>query len=160
MVGEIQTEHTDLSNFENESDQMLNEEQISDEQLEMVDAGDLAEANKERKQLKENVKQGPKEAKQLEQEQKQQVAEELNREEQQDKQKMKATRQQELTGAQQEQKKTKSNIELKRQAVTDHINTIYDTANLAVKQKLDNLEKQSLANFDKGEKSRYKNIRR
>ncbi len=156
MVGEIQPEHTDLSSFENESDQMLNEEHISDEQLDMVDSGDLAEANKERKQLKENVKQGPKEAKQLEQKQKHQVAKELNTEEQQDKKKMKATRQQELTGAQKEQKKTKSKIELKRQSVTDHINTIYNTANLAVKHKLDNLEKQSLANFDKGEKAATK----
>ncbi len=156
MVGEIQAEHTDLSNFENESDDMLKEEQISDEQLEMVDEGDLAEASKERKQLKENTKNGPKEAKQLEQDQKQQVAHELNKEELQGKQKMKEERQKELNGAQQDQKKTKSKIELKRQAVTDHINTIYETANTAVKQKLEDLEKQSLANFDKGEKTATK----
>ena len=156
MVGEIQAEHTDLSNFENESDDMLKEEQISDEQLEMVDEGDLAEANKERKQVKENAKKGPKEAKQLEQDQKQQVAQDLNKEEMQGKQKMKEERQKELTGAQQDQKKTKSKIELKRQAVTDHINTIYETANTAVKQKLEDLEKQSLANFDKGEKAATK----
>ncbi|MCP3669625.1 MAG: DUF4157 domain-containing protein [Gammaproteobacteria bacterium] len=158
MVGEIQAEHTDLSNFENESDDMLREEQISDEQLEMVDEGDLAEANKERKQVKENAKKGPKEAKQLEQDKKQQVAQDLNKEELQGKQKMKEERQKELNGAQQDQKKTKSKIELKRQAVTDHINTIYETANTAVKQKLDDLEKQSLANFDKGEKAATKSF--
>ncbi|TRY29844.1 DUF4157 domain-containing protein [Aliiglaciecola sp. M165] len=153
MVGEVQDEHTDMSNFESESDDMLKEEQIKDEHLEMVDEGDLAEANKERKKVKENVKEGPKQVKKLEQDQKQSVAQELAKEEQSEKQKMQQERQQELLGAQQEQTKTKSKLELKRQAVTDQINSIYETANTTVQQKLENLETQSLKDFDNGEKA-------
>ncbi len=156
VVGEVQSEHTDLSDLDKESDSLLEQEEIKEEHLEMVDEGDLAEANKERKTLKTTVKEGPKEVKQLEQQEKQKVQKDLQKEEQEGRTKMREERQQELQGARGEQQKTKSKIELKRQAVTDHINGIYETANTTVKQKLEDLEKTSLKAFDDGEKKATK----
>ncbi len=156
VVGEIQAEHTDLSNFENKSDEMLKKEGIKDEHLDMVDEGDLAEASKDRKNVKDTVKKAPKEAKKVEQQEKQKVSKELTKEEQAGKQKMQAERKKELMATQNDQKKTKSTIEQKRQQVTEQINGIYKKANDTVKLKLENLEKQSLAAFDAGEKKATK----
>jgi hypothetical protein len=152
VVGEVQPEHTDLSQYEKNSDQQLEDEQISQENLDMVDEGELAEANQERKALKTKVKEGPKEVKQLEVEQKQQVNKDLGKEEQSGKQAMREARNKQLKGSREDQKKTKSAIELKRQQVTDHINGVYKKANDTVKLKLEALESQSLKAFDESEK--------
>jgi hypothetical protein len=151
VVGEVQSEHTDFSEFENQSDDLLQQEGIEEEHLSMVDEGDLAEANKERKQLKTQVKDGPAEVKAEEVKQKQQVKQELNKDEQAGRHKMREQRQQALQGARGEQQKTKSKLELQRQQVTDHINGIYTQANETVKQRLADLETQSLKAFDDGQ---------
>jgi hypothetical protein len=152
VVGQVQPEHTDLSQYEKNSDQQLEDEQISQENLDMVDEGELAEANQERKALKTKVKEGPKEVKQLEVEQKQQVNKDLGKEEQSGKQTMREARNKQLKGSREDQNKTKSAIELKRQRVTDHINALYRKANDTVKSKLEALENQSLKAFDDSEK--------
>ncbi len=151
LVAEVKPEHVDFSEYENESDEMLKKEGIEQEHLDLVDEGELAEANKERKQLKAQVKDGPSEVRAEEAKEKQQVNESLKREELEGRQKMRDQRQQALQGARGDQQKTKSAMELKRQQVTDHINGIYTRANTAVKQKLENLEKQSLKAFDQGQ---------
>lgn len=152
VVGEVTAEHTDMSDFEAESDSLLEKEGISQEQLDMVDEGELAEANSDRKAVKNKSKDAPAEVKQFEQSKKQEVDQQLQQEENAEKQAMQAKRQQALTGAQQDQVQTKSKLELKRQQVTDHINGIYQKTNETVKQKLENLETQSLKAFDEGEK--------
>ena len=151
VVGEVQPEHTDFSDYENESNDLLKQEGIEEEHLAMVDEGELAEANKERKELKTQVKEGPAEVKAEETKQKQQVNQELKKDELEGRQKMKAQRQQALQGARGDQQKTKSKLELQRQQVTDHINGIYERANETVKKRLDALEKQSLKAFDDGQ---------
>jgi len=158
MVGAVKEEHTDMTEFDKGSDDLMEKEGIKDEHLEMVDEGDLAEANKDRKQVKKTVKEGPKEVKALEQEQKQKVNQDLQKEEQAGRQKMRDQRKKQLGGAKDDQKKTKSKIEEKRQKVTDHINGIYTKANTSVKQKLDALEKKSLKDFDKGQATSTKNF--
>ena len=151
VVGTVQEEHTDLSNFENETEAMLEEQAIPVEELEKVDEGDLAEAMGERKKVKEQVKEGPKEVKKLEQEEKQKVDQDLKKEEKEGRKKMQEERQKGLEGAKGDQQNTKKTIEQKRKEVTDHINGIYEKANTTVKQKLEDLEKQALADFDKGQ---------
>jgi len=152
VVGEVQPEHTDLTEFDQSSDQLLQEEGITDEQLEMVDEGDLAEAKQDRKTVKTQVKEGPKEVKQLERQEKQQVNQALQKEEEAGRQEMRGERQKELRGARDDQQKTKSAIELKRQKVTEHINGIYQKANDTVKQKLNDLETKSMRAFDESER--------
>jgi Domain of unknown function (DUF4157) len=151
MVGAVKEEHTDMTEFDKGSDDLMEKEGIKDEYLDMVDEGDLAEASKDRKQVKKTVKEGPKEVKALEQEQKQKVNQDLKKEEQAGRVQMRDQRKKQLTGAKDDQKKTRSKIEEKRQKVTDNINGIYAKANTTVKQKLDDLEKKSLKDFDKGQ---------
>ena len=158
VVGEVQHEHTDLSEFDQQSEEMLQKEGIKEEYLDMVDEGDLAEARKERQSVKTKAKEGPKEVKTFEQQESQKVSKELKKEELEGKQKMKEERQEELTGAREDQKKTKTGIEQKRLEVTNHINGIYETANTTVKQKLEDLEKKSLKDFDEGEKKATKSF--
>ena len=158
VVGETLPEHSDLSEYANQSDDLMKEEGIKEEQLEMVDEGELAEAKNERKTLKSKVKDAPGEVKQAEEKEKQRVSKVLQKEEADNKQQMRATRKQTLKGAQEDQQKTKKKIELKRRQVSDHINGIYQKANDAVKQKLETLEKQALKAFDEGEKQATKNF--
>ncbi len=151
LVGEVPPEHTDFSGFESESDELLSREGIEEEQLEMVDEGELAEAYRERKKLKSQVREGPAEVKAEEARERRQVDQALRREEQEGRRKMREQRQQGLRGARSDQEKAKSRLEQQRQQVTDHINRIYGRANDSVKQKLAQLEQQSLKAFDQGQ---------
>ncbi len=152
VVGEVKAEHTDLSEFEAGSDDAMAKEGIKDEQLDMVDEGELAEAREARGSIKSKAKSGPREVKVLEQEQKAKVAADLRKEEVGAKAEMRNKRRKGLVGARDDQQKAKSKLELERQAVTDKINGIYKVANDAVKAKLADLERRSLADFDTAQK--------
>ena len=49
VIAPLHKEHTDVSAYTKEADSKLKEEGVTQEQLDMVDSGDLAEANKEKK---------------------------------------------------------------------------------------------------------------
>lgn len=151
VVGSVQPEHTDLTEFDRQSDEAVKQEGITDEQLEMVDEGELAEAKAERKNIKSTVKEAPAAVKQVEEAEKQKVNQELGREEQDARRQMRDERRGQLQGARKDQQKTRSAIEQKREAVTARVNAIYEQANATVRQKLDDLEKKSLADFDAGQ---------
>ncbi len=151
IVGQVQPEHTDLSRFENESDALLAKEGISEELLDQVDEGDLAEAKRERQTIKTKVKEEPKAVQAFQQQEKQKVRTTLRKEEATGRRRMASGRRKALQGARSDQKRTKSKIEQQREAVTAHINGIYAQANKTVKQKLADLEKKSLAEFDRGQ---------
>lgn len=152
VVGEVPPEHTDLSHFEEESDTMLEEEGITQEQLDMVDSGDLAEAKEEREGVKETVREAPREVKAVEQQEKKRVQQELAKEEEAGTAEMEAERQKELQATKEKQRTTKTALEQKRAAVAAKINQIYETANQTVKDKLEALETDSLERFDEGQK--------
>lgn len=150
-VPDLKDEHTDVSEFEQQSDALLEQENITQEQLDMVDSGDLAEANQERKDLKQKVNEQPAQVQAFAQQQQLQVKTDLKKEEQQGRAAMEQRRKQDLNATQEKQKKTKSEIELKREAVTKKINQIYEAAKKKVTTKLNNLETQSLQRFDRGQ---------
>lgn len=152
VVGEVQPEHTDLSPFEAESDTMLEEEGITQEQLDRVDNGDLAEAKKERAGIKQTVREAPNAVKSVEKREKARVQQELANEEAAGKAQMEAERQNELQATKDKQQSTKTALEQKRAAVAAKINGIYETANQTVKEKLEALQTQSLKRFDEGQK--------
>jgi len=152
VVGAVQPEHTDLSQFEAESDTMLEEEGITPEQLDMVDSGDLAEAKKERAGIKQTVREAPNAVKSVEKREKARVQQELANEEAAGKAQMEAERHKELQATKEKQQATKTALEKKRSAVAAKINGIYETANQTVKDKLDALETRSLKRFEEGQK--------
>ncbi len=150
-VPAVPAEQTDMSQYQEQSDDLLKKEEISEENLNMVDSGDLFEANKEQGDLKGKVETQPAQLQEFAKQETQQVETDLQQEEQQARGEMKSKRKNKLGKTKDEQQKTKSAMELKREEVTNHINQIYETAKTAVTTKLDNLEKQALQRFDEGQ---------
>lgn len=150
-VPELSDEQTDMSNFENESDEQMKKEGITDEQLEMVDSGDLAEAKKERKGLKKKVKDTPGKLKEEAKAKAKKVDQDAKSEEKKAKSDMRKKRDGALAETQGKQQKTKTDLEKKREAVTNHINGIYDKAKKSVTKKLGNLESVNKAAFKVGQ---------
>ncbi len=150
-VPSLKEEHTDFSEFDQQSDELIKKEGISEEQINMVDEGDLFEAKKERQSLKQNVQGQPAQLQEFAKQEVQKVDQEMQAEEGKSRAAMQNKRMAGLGETKEKQKKTKTALELKREAVTKEINSIYETAKASVTTKLNNLEKQSLASFDHGQ---------
>ena len=143
----------DFSEYTQESDNLLDKEKITEEQLNMVDAGDLYEARMNRDEIKQKHKDEPAQIRQFEQQKKQETKKQLNEEEQKEKAVMRQQRNKQLQQAKNDQHGTKSKLELEREKVTQKINQIYEKANKDVKAKLSKLEKDSLKAFDQVQKN-------
>jgi hypothetical protein len=149
-VAPLQPEHTDVSSYTNEADAKLKEEGVTQEQLDMVDSGDLAAANKEKKGMAQMAKSEPQAIRQFSQQQAQKVDTELKHEERQGRAKVAGKRKAGLGGTAQKQKHAKSALEKKRDEVAAKINGIYKAAQDKVKKKLADLDVQSMKRFDDG----------
>jgi hypothetical protein len=149
-IAPLQQEHTDVSNFTKEADNKLAEEGVTQEQLDMVDAGDLAEANREKKGLEKNAKTEPLAVNTFARQQSEKVDNDLKQEEKKERDGLKAKRKANLTATAQKQQGTKSALEKKREEVASKINGIYTKAQSNVKKKLADLETQSMKRFDDG----------
>jgi hypothetical protein len=150
-VPALQPQHTNVKAFDQQSDNLLQSEGISDEQLNMVDTGDLAEANKERKGLKKKTAEEPSKIQKEAKSQTLQVEKDLQQEEVKGKSQMRQKRKGGLNDTRGKQQKTKSDLEKKREEVTAKINGIYERAKKSVTNKLSNLEKLNLVAFDVGQ---------
>lgn len=149
-IAPLQKEHTDVSNFTKEADGKLKEEGVTQEQLDMVDSGDLASANKEKKGMETAAKTEPLAVQKFAQQQGANVDKDLKQEENKQRQAMKAKRKAGLGATAQKQKSAKSNLEKKREEVAAKINGIYKTAQDKVKKRLADLETESMKRFDDG----------
>lgn len=149
-VAPLQPEHTDVSKYTNEADARLKEEGVTQEQLDMVDSGDLAAANKEKKGMEQTAASEPAAIRKFAQEQTDKVDKDLKQEEKQRRGAAAAKRKGELNGTSQKQKQAKSSLEKKRDEVAATINGIYKTTQDKVKRKLADLETQSMKRFDEG----------
>ena len=156
-VPDLAPEHTDVSEFDQQSDALLEEEGITQEQLDMVDSGELAEASQDRKDLKQKVAEQPAEIQTFAKTKQQQVKAGMEQEEAQSRSDMQQERQQGLDNSRKKQQETKSQLELKREAVTKKINQIYEAAKTKVTTKLENLEQESLKHFDR-EQARFSKL--
>ena len=149
-VAPLQPEHTDVSKYTNEADAKLKEEGVTQEQLDMVDSGDLATANKEKKGMEATAKTEPLAVQKLVQQETEKVDKDLKQEEKKERGALTAKRKSGLGGTAQKQKGAKSALEKKRDEVAAKINGIYKTAQDKVKKKLADLETQSMKRFDDG----------
>jgi hypothetical protein len=149
-VAPLQPEHTDVSRYTNEADAKLKEEGVTQEQLDMVDSGDLANANQEKKGLAAAAKTEPQAVQQLARQQTTQVAAALQQDEKRERGALAAKRQAGLGAAALKQKGAKSALEKKRDEVAGKINGIYQAAQTQVTQRLAALEKQAMRRFDAG----------
>jgi len=150
-VASLQKEHTDVSNFTKEADGKLKEEGVTQEQLDMVDSGDLAEANKEKKGMEKKAKTEPAAIQTFAQKETQKVDNDLKKEENAERSKLKNQRKQALGATKQKQQGTKTALEKKREEVSNKINNIYKTAQANVTRKLGELETVAMKRFDEGQ---------
>lgn len=149
-IAPLQKEHTDVNNFNKEADAKLQEEGVSQEQLDMVDSGDLAEANKEKKDMKKKSVTEPAQINQFAKTETTKIDTDLKKEETKEKDNLKKQRKGALGATAGKQKATKTALEKKREEVANKINLIYTTAQTSVKKKLDNLETAAMKKFDDG----------
>lgn len=149
-IAPLQKEHTDLSNFTKEADGKLVEEGVTQEQLDMVDSGDLATANKEKKGMEKTAQTGPVEVQKFAQDQNKKVETELKQQESKQRADMNVRRKAALANTGKKQKNTKTDLEKKREEVATKINGIYTAAQDKVKKKLADLETESMKRFDDG----------
>jgi hypothetical protein len=149
-IAPLQKEHTDLSNFTNEADKKLNEEGVTQDQLNMVDSGDLATANKEKKGMEKSAKEEPLAVQKFAQQQGQSVETDLKQEETKRRGELTAKRKAGLAATKTKQQGAKSALEKKRDEVAAKINGIYTTAQDKVKKRLADLEVESMQRFDVG----------
>jgi hypothetical protein len=149
-IAPLQKEHTDVSKFTDEASSKLKEEGVTQEQLDMVDSGDLAKANKEKKGMETAAKTEPVAVRKFAQQQDQKVEKDLKQEENKQRAQMTATRNSRLATTKQKQKGAKSDLEKKRDEVAAKINGIYTAAQDKVKKRLADLETQSMKRFDDG----------
>ena len=149
-VPPLQPAHTDVSKYTNEADAKLKEEGVTQEQLDMVDSGDLAVANKEKKGMAEMAKSEPLAIQRFSQDQTEKVDKDLKQEEKKGRGAVTAKRKGGLSGTAQKQKHAKSSLEKKRDEVAAKINGIYKSAQDKVKKKLADLEMLSMKRFDDG----------
>ncbi|HEX8107344.1 MAG TPA: hypothetical protein VF516_06415, partial [Kofleriaceae bacterium] len=149
-VAPLQPEHTDVSNFTKDADGKLAAEGVTQQQLDMVDSGELAEANKEKKGLETRAKTEPAAVQKFAAQQAQAVDQQLRQDEHAGRDAMRATRKAALRNTAQKQKGTKTALEKKREEVAAKINGIYEAAQAKVKKKLADLEAESMKRFDAG----------
>ncbi len=149
-VAPLQPRHTDVSSFTKEADARLKEEGITQEQLDMVDSGDLATAGKEKKEMEKKAKSEPQSIQNFAGQEAEKVANELKGEEKKERNALKARRKADLSATSMKQKSTKSALEKKREEVAKQINSIYSTAQKSVVKKLADLETKSMKSFDEG----------
>ncbi|MFN8715008.1 MAG: hypothetical protein ACK5Z2_19320 [Bacteroidota bacterium] len=139
-----------MSKFSKDSDDLLKKEEISQEQLDMVDSGDLAEANKDKKKLKKDVQEQPAQVRAAAEGERKQVDQSLQQEEQKGKADLKNKRKEKLAATRGKQTGTKSLMEQKREKVATDIKNIYEKAKNKVNTRLAELETQSMKRFDDG----------
>jgi hypothetical protein len=153
LVPPVDEKTIDLKSYVDESENLLKREGIKEEHLNLVDSGDLFEARTMKEDMETKSSEDPnairKEEKQIHGE----TEKELSKNEADKKKEMETHRTGMLGGARTDQKDTKSAFEKKKEEVTNHINQIYESTNKKVLEKLANLKTDSMAAFDREEKS-------
>ncbi|HEY5969968.1 MAG TPA: hypothetical protein VIU35_18430 [Chitinophagaceae bacterium] len=156
VIPPVEAEVIDNSKYQKDSDDLLKKEEVSQEQLDMVDKGDLAEANKERKNLNKEATAQPAAIKQMASSEHKMLNAEMNSEEKSARADMQKNRQNKLSDTGTKQDKTKTDLEKKREEVAKFINNRYEQCQKSITTKLEALEKNSLAQFDAGQEKATK----
>lgn len=149
-VAPLQPGHTDVSATTKEADAKLTEEGVTQEQLDMVDNGDLAAANKEKKGMVQMAKTEPAAINQFARQETAKVEGDLKQAEAKQRGLVANERKAGLGKTGEKQQHTKSALEKKRDEVAAHINALYKTTQEKVTARLNDLEKQSMRRFDDG----------
>ena len=150
LIAALRPEHLDTRPFTREADRQLADEGITQQQLDMVDSGDLALARRQKQGLEQTAVREPAAATQFVQTQTRRLQTSLVAEEQRERRAIGAGRRQRLTQSQRRQRDAKAALERQREAVASHINARFEAARRSVTARLESLERESLQRFDAG----------
>lgn len=150
-IAPLLKEHTDVSRYTSEADRNLAEEGVTQEQLDLVDSGPLAEANREKKGLEQAARTQPAAVQQFARQESQGVSRDLRQEEKVQRDGLRQKRKAGLGATRQRQSGAKLALAKKRDEVALKINSIFTTAQNSVKKKLADLEASSMKRFDEGQ---------
>ena len=149
-IAPLLPEHTALNEYAQSADAKLREEGITQQQLDMVNSGDLAEANWEKKGLDQAARSQPAQLQGFARAEATRVETDLQHQERTERAALSSKRAHGLGLAAQQQRGAKAGLEKKRDEIATKINGIYTAAQASVKKKLADLETLSLKRFDEG----------
>jgi hypothetical protein len=149
-IAPLLKEHTDVSDYTKKADAKLNEEGVTQEQLDMVDSGDLAEANKEKKGMTKMAATEPLAVQKMANDERTRVDSELAHEEHAERNALAGRRKTTLAVTGVKQKDTRTALEKKRDAVAKDINDRYKLVQDKVTKRLADLDGESMKRFDDG----------
>jgi hypothetical protein len=150
-IAPLLKEHTDVSDYTKQADAKLKDEGVTQEQLDMVDSGELAEANKEKKRMVVQAATEPVAVQQIAQEERARVDKDLEAEEHVGRAALVGRRKGALATTGHKQKDAKRDLEKKRDDVAKEINNRYKAVQDHVKSRLTELDVQSMKRFDEGQ---------
>jgi hypothetical protein len=150
-IAPLLKEHTDVSDYTKQADTRLKDEGVTQEQLDMVDSGDLAEANKEKKRMVVQAATEPLAEQQMAEVERTRVDKDLQAEEHVGRAALAGRRKGALATTGHKQKDTKRDLEKKRDDVAKEINSRYRAVQVHVKGRLDELDLKSMKRFDEGQ---------
>ncbi|MBY8961757.1 hypothetical protein KJK34_03220 [Flavobacterium sp. D11R37] len=148
----IQQEKLQTQEYLQQADSDIIKEGITQEQLAMVDSGELAEAAALKGEMATEAAAQPAAVNEAVTTEQTALSSSLNEAETATRTEMNTKRSQQLKQTGTQQTKAKSDLEKKREEVAKNINDRYTACQQSVTRKLDNLEQNSLRDFDAGQK--------
>ncbi|WP_348680081.1 hypothetical protein [Flavobacterium coralii] len=148
----IQQDKLQTQEYLQQADSDIIKEGITQEQLAMVDSGELAEAAALKGEMATEAAAQPAAVNEAVTTEQTALSSSLNEAETATRTEMNTKRSQQLKQTGTQQAKAKSDLEKKREEVAKNINDRYTACQQSVTRKLDNLEQNSLRDFDAGQK--------
>lgn len=149
-VAPLRRQDLDVSQYSRDADQRLKDEGVSQEQLDMVDSGDLADAKREKLGLEKATVTQPAAAQAFAMAQTTAVATELRLQETRERGALHAQRRQGLGATARRQLGAKQALEKQREDVARQINEKYELTQTNVKRRLGELETTAMQRFERG----------
>ena len=147
----IKKEALETADYTKQADDLLTKEGITQQQLDMVDKGDLAQANLAKKGLDEDIRSQPAEVQGAAAKEHSALNSKMNEIETSSRSEMHTHREQQLKKTGGQQAKAKTDLEKKRDEVARTINERYTGCQTSINNKLNDLEKTSMRAFDQGQ---------
>ena len=147
----IKKEALETADYTKQADDLLIKEGITQQQLDMVDKGDLAQANLAKKGLDEDIRSQPAEVQGAAAKEHSALNSKMNEIETSSRSEMHTHREQQLKKTGGQQAKAKTDLEKKRDEVAKTINERYTGCQTSINNKLNDLEKTSMKAFDQGQ---------
>lgn len=153
LIAPLRPEHLDTRAYTDGAQKNLANEGVTQEQLDMVDSGDLAEARREKQGLEKAARSEPLAAQALARQEAQRTDTGLRADELRERRALHGQRAHSLGATAKRQRDTRSALEKEREAVAARINGMAEATQTLVKKRLADLESTAMRRFDDGNRA-------